>query len=69
MPLVYPKKWYQGVAEGPDDDAIIDCVVEAKADVVVSGDGHLSELGQIEEIAVVTPATFIETIEQADARV
>ena len=61
--VVYPTKRHQIVAEDPDDDAIIDCAVQAKADVIVSGDGYLTELKQIEGIPVVTPARFIEMIE------
>ena len=60
--VVYPTKMYQVVADDPDDDAVIDCAVEAKADVIVSGDGHLTELKQIEGIPVVTPAKFIEML-------
>lgn len=60
--VVYPTQRHHIVTEDPDDDAIIDCAVEAKADVIVSGDGHLTELEQIEGIPVVTPAKFIEMI-------
>ena len=61
--MVYPTKMHQIVAEDPDDDAIIDCAVEAGADVIVSGDGHLTQLKRVEGIAVVTPAMFIKMLE------
>ena len=61
--MVHPTKMYQIVAEDPDDDAIVDCAVEAGADVIVSGDGHLTQLKRVEGIAVVTPAMFIKMLE------
>ena len=60
--VVYPTKKHQIVADDPDDNAVIDCAVEAKADVIVSGDSHLTELTQIEGIPVVTPAEFLEML-------
>lgn len=61
--MVYPTKMHQIVAEDPEDDAIIDCAVEAGADVIVSGDGHLTQLKRVEGIAVVTPTMFIKMLE------
>jgi len=46
--------------DDPDDNAIIDCAVEANADYIVSGDAHLTTLGTIEGISILTPAQFIE---------
>lgn len=60
--VVHPTKMHKVVADDPDDDAVIDCAVEANADIIVSGDGHLTELKQIEGIPVVTPAKFIEML-------
>lgn len=62
--IVYPTKRHTIVAEDPDDNAIIDCAVEANADYIVSGDAHLTELGQVEGIAVVAPARFAELFGQ-----
>jgi len=58
--IVYPKKHHQVVMDDPDDNAIIDCAVEANADYIVSGDAHLTTLGTIEGISILTPAQFIE---------
>jgi putative PIN family toxin of toxin-antitoxin system len=60
--IVYPMKKHQIVADDPDDDAVIDCAVEAGADFIVSGDSHLTELTQVEGIPVVTPARFLEML-------
>lgn len=60
--IVYPMKKHQIVADDPDDDAVIDCAVEAGADVIVSGDSHLTDLTQVEGIPVITPAGFLEML-------
>lgn len=61
--VVYPVRQHQIVVEDPDDNAIIDCAVEANADVIVSGDRHLNELATVEGIPVLTPARFVERLE------
>ena len=60
--IVYPTKKHQIVVDDPDDNAVVDCAVEARADVIVSGDSHLTELKQVEGIPVVTPAEFLEML-------
>jgi uncharacterized protein len=60
--IVYPVKRHHIIMEDDDDNAIIDCAVEAKADLIVSGDSHLTSLRTIEGISVVTPPQFIESI-------
>jgi predicted nucleic acid-binding protein len=60
--IVYPTKKHQIVAGDPDDDAVVDCAVEAGADVIVSGDSHLTGLRQVEGIPVVTPAAFLKML-------
>ena len=61
--IVHPTKRHAIVADDPDDNAIIDCAVEAKAEVIVSGDNHLTSLGEVERIQIVTPGQFVEMIE------
>ena len=60
--VVCPTKRHHIIVEDDDDNAIIDCAVEAQADLIVSGDSHLTSLRTIEGISVVTPAQFIESI-------
>ncbi|HZF12597.1 MAG TPA: putative toxin-antitoxin system toxin component, PIN family [Thermoanaerobaculia bacterium] len=47
------------VLADPDDDAVLACALAARVDVIVSGDGHLLALGQVEGIRVVTAAGFL----------
>jgi putative PIN family toxin of toxin-antitoxin system len=44
------------VAADPDDDQVIATAVAAEADLVVSGDRHLLDLGSHGTIRIVTPA-------------
>ena len=47
------------VCPDPDDDRILECALEAKAHVIVTGDTDLLRLSPYEGIAIVTPATFL----------
>lgn len=60
--IVYPTKRHHIMVEDDDDNAIIGCALEAQADLIVSGDTHLTSLRTIEGISVVTAAQFIESI-------
>jgi hypothetical protein len=62
--IVHPTKRHSIIANDPDDNAVIDCAVEATADYIVSGDAHLTELAQVKGIPVVTPAQFVEQFKQ-----
>lgn len=42
-----------------DDNKIIECALEANTDYIVTGDKHLLEIGQSEEIKILTPADFL----------
>ena len=46
----------------PDDDKFIICALADKCDFIISGDKHLLELGAYEEIEIITPSTFLNTI-------
>jgi len=61
--IFYPTRKHQIVAADPDNDAVVDRAVEAGADVIVSGDSHLTELKQVEGITVVTSAMFIQVLQ------
>lgn len=58
--IAYPKKLHHVVMDDLDDTAVIDCAVEANAEYIVSGDEHLTALGTIERISVVTPIQFVQ---------
>jgi putative PIN family toxin of toxin-antitoxin system len=44
----------------PTDNIILACAVEGGADFIISGDSHLLNLANFEEIEIVDPTTFLE---------
>lgn len=47
------------VCSDPDDDRILECALEADAQVIVTGDTDLLRLSPFEGIAILTPAAFL----------
>jgi uncharacterized protein len=52
------------VRADPDDDRLLECALEARADVIVSGDAHLLELGKHEGIRILSPSEFLRMMRQ-----
>jgi predicted nucleic acid-binding protein len=50
------------VLADPDDDAVIACAVAAQADVIVSGDKHLLDLQQYQNIPILTAAELVQRL-------
>jgi putative PIN family toxin of toxin-antitoxin system len=50
--VVTPSLRINAIGNGPDDDRILECAVEAKADFLVTGDKHLLELGSFKGIDI-----------------
>jgi len=51
------------VAADPADDRYLECAVKGEATCVVSGDGHLLDLGAHLEIEILSPREFIELLD------
>jgi len=66
--LVYPVQHHKVVQSDPDDDRILDAALEAQAEVIVSGDKHLLDIGLWRGIRVLSPAEFIKEIEGGHLR-
>lgn len=47
------------IEKDPSDDMILACAVEGKADFIVSGDHHLTDLVSFEGISIVNPDNFL----------
>jgi putative PIN family toxin of toxin-antitoxin system len=60
--LVNPHITLHIIQEDPDDDRILECAVEGKADVIVSGDRHLLKLKSYQHIPVLRPVDFLRTL-------
>jgi len=60
--IVSPSVTVRVVTADPDDNRILECALEAKADVIVSGDSHLLQLGQYKRIRILSPFEFLQAI-------
>ena len=56
---VVPKQTVRDCVD-PDDNRILECALEANAQVIVTGDNHLLRLNPYREILILTPRRFIE---------
>jgi len=56
--VVLPSQSEHGVCRDPDDDTILACALEARADYLVTGDIDLLELKIFKGIRIVTPRDF-----------
>jgi hypothetical protein len=61
--MVRPRKRVQVIAADPDDNAILECALAANAEIIVTGDAHLLDLGQWQGIRILSPADAIRVIE------
>lgn len=48
----------------PDDDHVLACALAAHADVIVTGDRHLLNLGQWKTIRILAPTAYLEQFGQ-----
>lgn len=49
----------RGICRDPKDDAIIECAVNAKAELIISGDKDLLTLKQYDSIRIITPRQYL----------
>ena len=54
-----------GVCRDPDDEPYLQTALAGRADFIVSGDGDLLALREIEHIPIVTPADFDRMLNNA----
>ncbi len=57
--VVEPSEPVQVIAADPADDRVLEAATAFGAEVIVSGDGHLLDLGAWSGIEIVTPAELI----------
>lgn len=62
LEVVEPGMTVSVVREDPDDDRIIECALEAKANYIVSGDSHLLKLGKHGSVQIVTASQFLQLL-------
>ena len=54
------------IPEDSSDEMVLACAIEAHADVIVSGDHHLLDLGTYRSIPILTAREFLERLGEVD---
>ncbi|MBZ0170395.1 PilT protein domain-containing protein [Candidatus Methylomirabilis lanthanidiphila] len=57
--LVHPKDTIDLITEDEPDNRILECAIEASADVVITGDRHLLALQTFRGMPIVSPGEFV----------
>jgi len=60
--LIKPKFKLSVIKEDPEDNKILDCALQSKADFIVSGDKHLLKLKKFKKTKIITPREFLEIV-------
>lgn len=58
--VVYPSERIHVIKLDPADNLVLETAIAAAADVIVSGDLHLLNLGNFRGIPIITPRRFVE---------
>jgi putative PIN family toxin of toxin-antitoxin system len=66
--VVRPNTPLSVIEQDPDDDRVLEAAREGSADVIVSGDRHLLELGSWEGIGIVRFVELLEELERDPGR-
>lgn len=60
--IVYPHEHLTVIADAPDN-RILECALQAQADLIIAGDPHLLNLRNYQGIKMVTPGEFLESLQ------
>jgi uncharacterized protein len=60
--IINPKITLDVIREDPPDNRILECAVEGRANLIVSGDRHLRRLKIYQSIPIVRPSDFLRTL-------
>ncbi len=64
MRVIVPKSTTNVISEDPTDNRIIECALEIKADLAVSGDRHLLALKEFRGIKIRTASYILKLIDE-----
>lgn len=56
------------IPDDPDDEIILACAIDGKADLIVSGDRHLLSLGEYNGVPIITVRGFLERLSRGEAQ-
>ncbi|MCX5909817.1 MAG: putative toxin-antitoxin system toxin component, PIN family [Deltaproteobacteria bacterium] len=60
--IVIPSIRVRAISTDPEDNHVIEAAQAARAKYIISGDKHLLELKKWEDIQIVSPAHFMQTV-------
>ena len=55
-----------GVVRDPNDDMVIACAIDGRADTIVSRDKDLLSLGTFQGVPIISPEAFRQQLREAD---
>lgn len=61
--IVRPTISLQVVEDDPDDDRVLECAIQGRADFIVTGDRHLLKLSTYKGIPILTVRQFLEQMD------
>lgn len=59
--MVYPKNRIDAIENDLSDNRILECAIEGKADLIITGDAHLLALKKYENIQIMNSRDFLKT--------
>ena len=59
---VEPSEELTVIQHDPTDNRYLECAIAGEADIIVSGDHHLVELGEYQGVQILTPAGFLSLL-------
>jgi len=51
------------ICRDPEDDKFISCAISGSADLLVTGDKDLLDLGHVKVVKIITPSRFLELLD------
>ncbi len=57
--IIMPETELSVITDDPDDNRVLEAASAADAEAIISGDGHLLDLAEWNEIPILTPTAFL----------
>jgi len=61
--IVRPAISLHVIEDDPDDDRVLECAIQGRADFIVTGDRHLLKLNTYKGIPILTVRQFLEQMD------
>ena len=54
------------IPDDPDDEKVLACALQGQADLIVSGDRHLLDLGKFQGVSIITARALLERLAETE---